>query len=356
MLHKPSWIPKAVAASVVALAAASLSHASQAAPETCLSAPSGASPQGQHWYYRFDRVTRRKCWYLHETAAMGRADAVAPPAGAERLARRAAPVETVRPARRAASSRPPVHSSAQPDAAFMAESKTFHRDEADADFAAPKPADTKTVAPLRPGSDRLAAQSGATPWPNLPAPRSAGSEEANATPGGDAPAGVSKLWPDPPAPGSARVQEADATPTGGTRVAASTTADTRATSTQQGDVMQQDSDVASAAASGQPSSLAEDLLIIALAAGLAAVASAIFAMVLRRRSIQAKPADLFPRFSSNADRQSVGRSKLPLRKTDSTRSVPVDASRVPQHLAMGRPFAAPWWQERMNLDERARID
>jgi hypothetical protein len=30
----------------------------------CLLAPSGLSPQGQHWYYRFDRINQRKCWYL----------------------------------------------------------------------------------------------------------------------------------------------------------------------------------------------------------------------------------------------------------------------------------------------------
>jgi hypothetical protein len=30
----------------------------------CLAAPNGASPRGSHWYYRLDRTTRRKCWYL----------------------------------------------------------------------------------------------------------------------------------------------------------------------------------------------------------------------------------------------------------------------------------------------------
>ena len=32
--------------------------------EDCLAAPNGASPAGQHWYYRIDRTTRRHCWYL----------------------------------------------------------------------------------------------------------------------------------------------------------------------------------------------------------------------------------------------------------------------------------------------------
>ena len=34
--------------------------------DSCLSAPSGATPTGSHWYYRIDRVTKRQCWYLRE--------------------------------------------------------------------------------------------------------------------------------------------------------------------------------------------------------------------------------------------------------------------------------------------------
>jgi hypothetical protein len=31
----------------------------------CLAGPKAPSPHGQHWYYRVDRSTGRKCWYLH---------------------------------------------------------------------------------------------------------------------------------------------------------------------------------------------------------------------------------------------------------------------------------------------------
>jgi hypothetical protein len=34
------------------------------AADGCLTEPSGANPQGQHWYYRIERGTGRKCWYL----------------------------------------------------------------------------------------------------------------------------------------------------------------------------------------------------------------------------------------------------------------------------------------------------
>jgi hypothetical protein len=40
---------------------------SASADDNCASAPGAAAPVGQHWYYRFDRVNHRKCWYLHAT-------------------------------------------------------------------------------------------------------------------------------------------------------------------------------------------------------------------------------------------------------------------------------------------------
>jgi hypothetical protein len=30
----------------------------------CLEAPVGQAPEGEHWYYRLDRETQRKCWYF----------------------------------------------------------------------------------------------------------------------------------------------------------------------------------------------------------------------------------------------------------------------------------------------------
>src|SRR5271167_4802398 len=32
--------------------------------DDCLIAPNSAAPQGSHWYYRLDRATQRKCWYV----------------------------------------------------------------------------------------------------------------------------------------------------------------------------------------------------------------------------------------------------------------------------------------------------
>ncbi len=50
-------------------------HAATAA-KTCLSAPNAATPQGKHWYYHWDRVNRRKCWYLGEKGKAIRRDPV----------------------------------------------------------------------------------------------------------------------------------------------------------------------------------------------------------------------------------------------------------------------------------------
>ena len=35
----------------------------------CLASPKGAAPQGQHWFYRVERVTKRQCWYLRAEGA-----------------------------------------------------------------------------------------------------------------------------------------------------------------------------------------------------------------------------------------------------------------------------------------------
>ncbi|MEH2484787.1 hypothetical protein [Bradyrhizobium sp. AZCC 2230] len=35
----------------------------------CLASPKGAAPQGQHWFYRVERGTKRQCWYLRAEGA-----------------------------------------------------------------------------------------------------------------------------------------------------------------------------------------------------------------------------------------------------------------------------------------------
>ncbi|WFU69054.1 hypothetical protein [Bradyrhizobium sp. CB2312] len=57
-----SIIAGAPIAAVSQNAPAASSPASDAAD--CLASPKGIAPQGQHWYYRLERSTKRQCWYL----------------------------------------------------------------------------------------------------------------------------------------------------------------------------------------------------------------------------------------------------------------------------------------------------
>ncbi|WP_164937695.1 hypothetical protein [Bradyrhizobium guangxiense] len=66
------------------IAGAPLAAVSQNAPTAsgtaspaaeCLATPKGAAPQGQHWFYRLERTTKRQCWYLR--AAGGKASQTA---------------------------------------------------------------------------------------------------------------------------------------------------------------------------------------------------------------------------------------------------------------------------------------
>src|SRR3954447_21961959 len=57
----------ALAASTIAASAIALAPLSDAAPaESCLKAPHGVAPQGSHWYYRLERPSQHRCWYLAE--------------------------------------------------------------------------------------------------------------------------------------------------------------------------------------------------------------------------------------------------------------------------------------------------
>jgi hypothetical protein len=43
--------------------------AEQAKADNCLGRPGSVTPRGRHWFYRVDRQTRRKCWYLGAASA-----------------------------------------------------------------------------------------------------------------------------------------------------------------------------------------------------------------------------------------------------------------------------------------------
>ncbi|QAU39181.1 hypothetical protein [Bradyrhizobium guangdongense] len=45
-------------------AAATSAASTTNAASDCLASPKGVAPQGQHWFYRVERATKRQCWYL----------------------------------------------------------------------------------------------------------------------------------------------------------------------------------------------------------------------------------------------------------------------------------------------------
>jgi len=48
----------------LALASAAFGAGSARGQDTCLDAPNAPAPPGSHWYYRTDKSTQRKCWYV----------------------------------------------------------------------------------------------------------------------------------------------------------------------------------------------------------------------------------------------------------------------------------------------------
>src|ERR1700730_7043274 len=56
---------KGTAPLILAMLIAATAGATGAARgEECLAGPNAQAPQGSHWFYRVDRATHRKCWYL----------------------------------------------------------------------------------------------------------------------------------------------------------------------------------------------------------------------------------------------------------------------------------------------------
>jgi hypothetical protein len=67
MPNRTARFVSAIFASLLAAAAfATISQGTADAADDCLSGPKGETPEGSHWYYRIDRVTKQHCWYLRE--------------------------------------------------------------------------------------------------------------------------------------------------------------------------------------------------------------------------------------------------------------------------------------------------
>jgi hypothetical protein len=89
-----SIVPTIFISHLVAVAVAGMMGTPARAADECLAAPNAPSAEGNHWYYRIDRATRRKCWYQRAQAT-----------GKPRVARPTLPPQVAEPA---SASEPPM--------------------------------------------------------------------------------------------------------------------------------------------------------------------------------------------------------------------------------------------------------
>jgi hypothetical protein len=162
---------------MLALAAASAQYSARA--EDCLAGPNAQAPQGSHWYYRLDRATHRKCWYVGAQRARTQRAA----ATAERRSAAPVPAEVADDDVPTAAAPPAV---AAPQPAFgtlaPAGAPTARADAAPAESAPPVPA-AAAPAPERigPRSVQTTTERMRAPEPAKP-PAPAASEAAPSAP------------------------------------------------------------------------------------------------------------------------------------------------------------------------------
>jgi hypothetical protein len=66
MKRATKLLPVVLTSAIAGASIASVFVNTAGAAEECLAKPKDGAPQGQHWYYRIDRSTKRQCWYLRE--------------------------------------------------------------------------------------------------------------------------------------------------------------------------------------------------------------------------------------------------------------------------------------------------
>ena len=292
-MRKSMSAPAAIAAVLAAMAA---NHAAQAAPADCLSAPNGAAPNGQHWYYHLDRAANRKCWYLRDLGAAAAApapqadrSAASPPASERPEA--ATPTNAAMPAPPAATTNARAAADADPPPAAAAPATTA-------------PADVPAVASSQPA----AMPGSGTLWSD---PQTGLAANPGDTQNNDAAVAAPETPPAADAPARRAPTKKRATPA-------------------------RETQAAGVATSG---GIGENLLIIFLAAVLAVAVCAIFAVMRRRRPAVLHAAGSGPRFGSRPERDDGLWLKWPRRDAGAEPDAPIQGSLIPQQVSMTRQSA-----------------
>ncbi|KQW23253.1 hypothetical protein ASC80_08215 [Afipia sp. Root123D2] len=178
---------KSIITSAAAVALSLLAGAAFAAPEVaaqqgaaastandCHAAPKGVAPQGAHWYYRTDRATKKKCWYLADEVAKSK---------------KAVPEK---PSASAEADSSPSEATPSPTADATPPNKPERSDRSIANARAEIPADKKQAEPKLSTEDQKLAESVWPPITEQPEPNAAPNQPAAS----DGTAAFSSRWPD----------------------------------------------------------------------------------------------------------------------------------------------------------------
>jgi hypothetical protein len=145
-----------VAAIAVSAAIAAIQVGAASAAETCLAAPKGGAPAGQHWFYRVESGTKRHCWYLGDQGKT----ASQPPASTS--ARRAAPAPSVASNQTLAPSTADAHAEWQRPQAFTEDEKNLNARDLAVPFNGQTPAAPYGSQPDAPGRASAATPDGSS--------------------------------------------------------------------------------------------------------------------------------------------------------------------------------------------------
>src|SRR5262245_7731000 len=103
MRNRMTWAASCAAVVIIAASGLTSGHAqtaaqpkAQAKADECLSRPGAAAPKGSHWYYRIERPSQRRCWYLGPVNQKVRAERTTPER-AVTADRRAVPIPSPAP-------------------------------------------------------------------------------------------------------------------------------------------------------------------------------------------------------------------------------------------------------------------
>lgn len=165
--------------------------AEPAAQDECLSGPKGATPAGAHWYYRIEKGTKRKCWYLADEVGKTKQAATRAPTSSDTSEEDTPPPAKITPAPKHETSKKPIQKSV---ANARAELTTgTDEDPALAETTWPPMPSPAAKADIRADNQVAAIQ---------PAPEAAPKQSWN----------IATRWPEPAAAASASDQPAAATP------------------------------------------------------------------------------------------------------------------------------------------------